>query len=194
MAIASRFRALLSMLWAVRQAIGQDLGAGFCDTGKCINCFSCNGECNLCDCNTLSNSCCCDSPRGSFSTGYTNYPCPGGTFQHAVGQSSCRSCNSSSPDTLYNLTFTGASNRLECREALCENFCGRLDDACRAQNCVTGPQVQSYMKALKRNTTFCDRLNISVHSCSWIDWSGAFRGSLRWSFSLVSVVLSMLFA
>mmetsp|Transcript_7168 Transcript_7168/g.11660 ORF Transcript_7168/g.11660 Transcript_7168/m.11660 type:complete len:199 (-) Transcript_7168:281-877(-) len=191
MSIEFRLLAVLYIVFqqTVRRAVGQNLGAGFCATGKCINCFSCNGECNLCECNTLSNSCCCQSPRGTYSTGYDQVPCPGGTYQSKVGSSSCLVCNQTNPSTLYWLTKTGAHSRLECQEALCDRYCDRLDEACRAANCVTGANVQSYMMALKRNETFCNRLNISFRSCSWIDWSGAFGGSLKWPFSLVAAIL-----
>merc|ERR1712194_398525 len=163
----------------LRRIAGQDLGPGYCVKGRCVNCMSCNAECNMCDCNTLTNTCCCDTPPGHYSNGFAKVACPGGTFQDRMGHAHCKSCNSSYPNTLYNLHKTGATTRMDCRANMCDNHCDpsllSVADlaACRATNCVTGNEVQAWMSLKKRNTTFCARLGIDSHECSWIDWSAA---------------------
>eukprot|EP00429_Kryptoperidinium_foliaceum_P059309 CAMPEP_0176079418 /NCGR_PEP_ID=MMETSP0120_2-20121206/39722_1 /TAXON_ID=160619 /ORGANISM="Kryptoperidinium foliaceum, Strain CCMP 1326" /LENGTH=188 /DNA_ID=CAMNT_0017413177 /DNA_START=106 /DNA_END=668 /DNA_ORIENTATION=- len=164
----------LCALQLSRQA-GAEIGTGLCMDGQCINCIYCAGDCySRCTCYNDINVCCCSSPPGYFARGYDKIACPGGTYQDDPGSVSCKACDERE-DVLYNIHYRGATDKLECMEALCSTVCAPGNTTCEESQCHSAPLIVAKLSEAPVDQAFCDTLTPRIPSsaCTWIQHSGA---------------------
>jgi len=152
---------------------GESAGNGLCPVGQCINCITCDGDCDAqCMCFRDYNFCCCSSPVGHYSRGYGKIRCPGGTYQDESGKGECKLCDASG-SILYDLNSRGASSSLDCPSARCENVCqanGNLNASCVVVRCATSGTIRDRMHTRPENQTFCDHFQEPIQlsaDCTW---------------------------
>eukprot|EP00933_Yihiella_yeosuensis_P062191 TRINITY_DN65132_c0_g1_i1.p1 TRINITY_DN65132_c0_g1~~TRINITY_DN65132_c0_g1_i1.p1 ORF type:complete len:193 (-),score=16.56 TRINITY_DN65132_c0_g1_i1:128-706(-) len=168
-----------------------DCSSALCPDGRCINCIYCNGDCyDSCSCYSDINMCCCASPPGHFSRGYYKVPCPGGSYQDELGQATCKPCNGT--DALYDLTFRGATDPLDCVEALCQHRDVNMSNATQvAERCMTSSAVRTRMLRQPSDLEFCGSLTpaITESGCSWRHkTSSAYRAASGFFLSFILLV------
>mmetsp|Transcript_4362 Transcript_4362/g.8737 ORF Transcript_4362/g.8737 Transcript_4362/m.8737 type:complete len:215 (-) Transcript_4362:219-863(-) len=177
--------AVLAALLTVRTSCK----TGLCKIGDCINCFYCDGECfSQCKCFGKINTCCCRSPPGYFSRGYSKVACPAGTYQDVQGGGACKQCDATEGQgaTKYDITVVGAIDKIDCQFAQCSHTC-KGDQTCEAQRCVfqgddgisspyTARLVGEMMEARPPRTDFCRRVGIPESGCTWLAAASSARG------------------
>ncbi|CAE8633976.1 unnamed protein product [Polarella glacialis] len=150
----------------------------FCPLGQCINCMHCNGAClDDCSCYSSINVCCCGAPPGHYSRGYEKVPCPGGSYQNVTGQWRCEPCNTSGQ--LYDITYRGSIDLLDCYEARCESRGASQANYSQwqAENCRNSTFVETTMMSHPPSEAFCSAMTPAIKSrgCSWNDKTGVGR-------------------
>uniref|UniRef100_A0A7S1F7Y9 Tyrosine-protein kinase ephrin type A/B receptor-like domain-containing protein n=1 Tax=Noctiluca scintillans TaxID=2966 RepID=A0A7S1F7Y9_NOCSC len=168
------------LLFAVFLVSANSLTFPICIEGECVNCRSCNTECDSCTCSSVTNTCCCTAPYGHYARGNGAVECPGGTYNSDDGAWSCVLCPIVQ---YYDIAITGATQEFDCTFAVCGTT---------SVNCWTPAAISQAMteRDVSLRMEFCTLLSIGEDDCSWISPDAAPRYALSVP---VQVLLMLLF-